>query len=132
MLTRLRQQLACQPKLPTMLSTQYVKQTATAAATNARTLAANCCSKPISWRGQRKLTRDWCALEPVLTWLLVAETAPPNYDPQDDKGSQEPGPVIQALKNNSLGFGFSAGGLLYPYYIGVVQGLDELGIITGI
>lgn len=28
----------------------------------------------------------------------------------------------------SLAFGFSAGGLLFPYYIGVISGLDDLGI----
>ncbi|GBF89775.1 patatin-like phospholipase domain-containing protein [Raphidocelis subcapitata] len=34
-----------------------------------------------------------------------------------------------AFENGTLGFGFSAGGLLFPYYIGVVQELTELGII---
>lgn len=28
----------------------------------------------------------------------------------------------------SLAFGFSAGGLLFPYYIGIMSGLDDLGI----
>lgn len=30
----------------------------------------------------------------------------------------------------ALGFGFSAGGLLFSYYIGVVYGLHDLGIVT--
>lgn len=28
----------------------------------------------------------------------------------------------------SLAFGFSAGGLLFPYYIGIMSALDDLGI----
>ena len=31
----------------------------------------------------------------------------------------------------SIGFGFSAGGMLFPYYIGVLDALSELDIITG-
>lgn len=38
-------------------------------------------------------------------------------------------PLMPSLRC-SLGLGFSAGGLLLPYYIGVVQGLHELNIIT--
>ena len=40
--------------------------------------------------------------------------------------------VADALKKNKLAFGFSAGGLLFPYYIGVIEQLAELGVLTGI
>jgi hypothetical protein len=30
----------------------------------------------------------------------------------------------------SLAFGFSAGGLLFPYYIGIISGLDDLSITS--
>lgn len=49
-----------------------------------------------------------------------------------DKGENKPGPVVEALRAGSLGFGFSAGGMLFPYYIGVVEALEELGIMTGV
>lgn len=48
-----------------------------------------------------------------------------------DKGENKPGPVVEALRANSLGFGFSAGGMLFPYYIGVVEALEEMGIMKG-
>ncbi|KAK9909103.1 hypothetical protein WJX75_007198 [Coccomyxa subellipsoidea] len=38
--------------------------------------------------------------------------------------------VAEALKRGKLGFGFSAGGLLFPYYLGIVQTLSELNVIT--
>ena len=47
-----------------------------------------------------------------------------------DRGSNVKPAVVDAFKNGSLGFGFSAGGLLYPYYVGVVQQLHEMGVIT--
>lgn len=50
---------------------------------------------------------------------------------EPDRGENRPEPVVEALKAGSLGFGFSAGGMLFPYYIGVVEALEELGIITG-
>lgn len=50
---------------------------------------------------------------------------------EPDRGENKPAPVVEALKAGSLGFGFSAGGMLFPYYIGVVEALEELGIITG-
>ncbi|KAI8470390.1 MAG: acyl transferase/acyl hydrolase/lysophospholipase [Monoraphidium minutum] len=34
-----------------------------------------------------------------------------------------------AFENDSLGFGFSAGGLLFPFYCGVVEELTSLGVI---
>ena len=40
--------------------------------------------------------------------------------------------VADALRKNKLAFGFSAGGLLFPYYIGVIEQLAELGVLTGI
>lgn len=49
---------------------------------------------------------------------------------EPDRGENKPAPVVEALKAGSLGFGFSAGGMLFPYYIGVVEALEELGIIT--
>ena len=42
-------------------------------------------------------------------------------------------PAAEALLRGghpALGFGFSAGGLLFPYYIGVMYGLHDLGVIT--
>ena len=39
--------------------------------------------------------------------------------------------IADALKKNKLAFGFSAGGLLFPYYIGVIDQLEELGVLTG-
>ena len=50
---------------------------------------------------------------------------------EPDRGENRPEPVVEALKAGSLGFGFSAGGMLFPYYIGVVEALEELGILTG-
>ncbi len=50
---------------------------------------------------------------------------------EPDRGENRPEPVVEALKAGSLGFGFSAGGMLFPYYIGVVEALEELGIMTG-
>ena len=50
---------------------------------------------------------------------------------EPDRGENKPEPVVEALKAGSLGFGFSAGGMLFPYYIGVVEALEELGILTG-
>ena len=47
-----------------------------------------------------------------------------------DRGSNAKPAVVDAFKNGSLGFGFSAGGLLYPYYVGVVQQLHDMGVIT--
>ena len=42
-------------------------------------------------------------------------------------------PAAEALLRGghpALGFGFSAGGLLFPYYIGVMYGLHDLAVIT--
>ena len=39
--------------------------------------------------------------------------------------------VADALRKNKLAFGFSAGGLLFPYYIGVIEQLEDLGVLTG-
>lgn len=39
-------------------------------------------------------------------------------------------PPAQALLDGQLGFGFSAGGLLFPYYVGIIMALrDELGVL---
>lgn len=34
-------------------------------------------------------------------------------------------------KKEHLGFGFSAGGLLFPYYVGCYEALKENGLMTG-
>jgi len=39
--------------------------------------------------------------------------------------------VADALRKKKLAFGFSAGGLLFPYYIGVIEQLEDLGVLTG-
>ena len=38
--------------------------------------------------------------------------------------------VRQAVQQGSIGFGFSAGGMLFPYYIGVTQSLTDLQVLT--
>ena len=51
----------------------------------------------------------------------------------EDGTSQGRHPAAEALRRGghaALGFGFSAGGLLFPYYIGVMYGLHDLGVIT--
>ncbi|KAI8468886.1 MAG: acyl transferase/acyl hydrolase/lysophospholipase [Monoraphidium minutum] len=37
--------------------------------------------------------------------------------------------IRSAFKNGTLGFGFSAGGLMFPYYVGVVSSLQEMGVL---
>lgn len=39
-------------------------------------------------------------------------------------------PAVIAYRNGRLGFGFSAGGLLFPYFVGVVSSLASAGIVT--
>ena len=57
-------------------------------------------------------------------------------DGAESDGSSQPlrqHPAAEALRrggHSALGFGFSAGGLLFPYYIGVLYGLHDLGVIT--
>lgn len=51
--------------------------------------------------------------------------------PGDVEGREQCNLVAEALKRGKLGFGFSAGGLLFPYYLGVVQTLHQLNVITG-
>ena len=51
----------------------------------------------------------------------------------DDSAVLRGHPAAEALRRGghpALGFGFSAGGLLFPYYIGVMYGLHDLGVIT--
>eukprot|EP00882_Tetradesmus_deserticola_P013544 GHRQ01014380.1.p1 GENE.GHRQ01014380.1~~GHRQ01014380.1.p1 ORF type:complete len:384 (+),score=86.76 GHRQ01014380.1:169-1152(+) len=38
--------------------------------------------------------------------------------------------VQQAFLNGTLGFGFSAGGLVFPYYVGLVSSLVQRGVMT--
>lgn len=37
--------------------------------------------------------------------------------------------IREAFASGSLGFGFSAGGLMFPYYVGVVSALEEMGVL---
>ena len=46
-------------------------------------------------------------------------------------GQQHPAAVaLREAGHPQLSFGFSAGGLLFPYYIGVIYRLHDLGVIT--
>jgi len=47
-----------------------------------------------------------------------------------ESGSSPKSPALIAYENGTLGFGFSAGGLLFPYYLGVVSELRAMGILT--
>eukprot|EP00775_Hariotina_reticulata_P004212 gene4212-4461_t len=38
--------------------------------------------------------------------------------------------IQQAFLNDSLGFGFSAGGLIFPYYVGLVSSLVQCGVLS--
>jgi hypothetical protein len=38
---------------------------------------------------------------------------------------------LQAVKEKKISFGFSAGGCLFPYYIGAAGALIDAGILTG-
>eukprot|EP00892_Ulva_mutabilis_P006036 jgi/Ulvmu1/3804/UM018_0014.1 len=38
-------------------------------------------------------------------------------------------PAVVAFRNERLALGFSAGGLMFPYYIGIISSLSDLGII---
>ena len=56
-----------------------------------------------------------------------------NSAPAEDGAAPRRHPAAEALRRGghaALGFGFSAGGLLFPYYIGVMYGLHDLGVIT--
>lgn len=44
--------------------------------------------------------------------------------------SEENSMILSAAKANSLGFSFSGGGFLLPYFVGVVKVLQSLGLIT--
>jgi len=37
--------------------------------------------------------------------------------------------IRQAFLDETLSFGFSAGGLMFPYYVGVVSALEEMGVL---
>ena len=56
----------------------------------------------------------------------------PEQTSQGLKAPPAPKHVVQdAAKSGSLGFGFSAGGMLFPYYLGVLEALTELDLING-
>ena len=49
-----------------------------------------------------------------------------------EKPPPPPKQAIQdAVRSKTIGFGFSAGGMLFPYYLGVLEALTELDIVTG-
>lgn len=58
--------------------------------------------------------------------MEVQEQVPASSEVVDD----QPCKVRQALREGKLSFGFSAGGMLFPYYIGALYMLQELGIVT--
>ena len=59
------------------------------------------------------------------------EVVPPNTDVVDTHPKAERKALIrQALQEGNLSFGFSAGGLLFPYLLGVLYELHALGVIT--
>ncbi|MEW5301831.1 MAG: hypothetical protein WDW36_004666 [Sanguina aurantia] len=56
----------------------------------------------------------------------VDEVAP------EGKGTEERSSAVKrALESGELGFGFSAGGFLFPYYLGILWQLSELGLLRG-
>ena len=48
--------------------------------------------------------------------------------PSTSQNDSNPEAVQAALRNGSLGFGFSAGGMLFPYYIGNASGAAERSV----
>lgn len=46
------------------------------------------------------------------------DAAKDDEQPSTSQNDSNPDAVQAALRNGSLGFGFSAGGMLFPYYIG--------------
>uniref|UniRef100_A0A383W6G1 Patatin n=1 Tax=Tetradesmus obliquus TaxID=3088 RepID=A0A383W6G1_TETOB len=48
----------------------------------------------------------------------------------DDIKAHKRAAVQQAYLNGTLGFGFSAGGLVFPYYVGLVSSLVQKGVMT--
>lgn len=56
---------------------------------------------------------------------MKAMSGPSEPLPDADRLLMTPG-----LDLSKVGFGFSAGGLLFPYYIGIIQQLRQYGIIT--
>jgi len=52
-----------------------------------------------------------------------------------DAKQHQPSPLLpaalQALRDGNLSFGFSAGGCLFPYYIGAAGALIDGGVLTG-
>ena len=64
------------------------------------------------------------------SWPSPREIQIPKFDLEPD--IEEGGAIAEAVRADSLGFGFSAGGMLFPYYIGVLEGLKGLGLATGI
>ncbi len=46
------------------------------------------------------------------------------------KGVSQSTTPLQLPKDQSVRFGFSAGGLLFPFYVGVCRGLEEAGYLS--
>lgn len=63
--------------------------------------------------------------------MTPREVVPPTTDVVDTHPKTERKALIRhALQQGNLSFGFSAGGLLFPYLIGVLYELHALGVIT--
>lgn len=85
----------------------------------------------------RKFTGSFKRVADLTAWYPPAQQGTEDTETADSvppaeawtkKDGQHPAAI--AFQNNSLSFGFSAGGLLFSYYIGVVFGLHDLGVIT--
>ena len=46
------------------------------------------------------------------------------------KDASQPTTPLRLPKDRSVRFGFSAGGLLFPFYVGVCRGLEEAGYLS--
>jgi len=59
----------------------------------------------------------------------AAEADPSSVRPRKHHGTRHNARLVRAWKRGRLGFGFSSGGLLFPYHAGVIAQLRELGIM---
>jgi predicted acylesterase/phospholipase RssA len=85
----------------------------------------------------KKFTGSFSRVADFSAWYPSGKAAEDAAADEDARGSiQEVGgrhPAAIAFEKggpSALGFGFSAGGLLFSYYIGVIFGLHDLGIVT--
>ena len=66
--------------------------------------------------------------------LLVCSCSQPRVRPpfsDSPTAATRPLARLQAMREGTLSFGFSAGGCLFPYYIGCAGALMDAGILTG-